>query len=161
MLWRLPKKQMDAQMGEGNRLAMKRVFDRGVCPGLVATVGNGNEEKPVGWIQLADRREFPRLEASRVLKPVDDTPVWSVSCFYIHTPFRRKGLSVSLLKAACEFARNGGATMLEGYPIHTPKKNYPAVYAWTGLYPTFMRAGFSEVARRSPTRPIMRKVLTD
>ena len=163
MLWRLPKKQMDAQMGEANRLAMKTVFDSDDRPpGLVAIhTAEGQETQTVGWIQVAERHRFPRIESSRIFKPVDDLPVWSVSCFLIRRPFRKQRLSVRLLEAACSFARGNGATMIEGYPIDTPKANYPPVYAWTGLYRTFARAGFEEVNRRSPTRPIMRKSLSE
>ena len=151
----LPKKQMDAQMGEGNRLAMKALFDSGQISGLIAFV----EDDPVGWIHLDDRSAFPRLASSRVLKPVDDKPVWSVACFLIGKRHRRKGLSARLLLKACDLARERGAQILEGYPIDTPKTRYPPVYAWTGFAGAFRRAGFSEVARRSPTRPIMRRVL--
>ena len=42
------------------------------------------------------------------------------------------------------------------HPIDPEKPEYPPVYAWTGLKKAFDRAGFSEAARRSPTRPIMR-----
>ncbi len=162
MLWRLPKKQMDAQMGDANRQAMKAIFESGDRPpGLVAVHhAEGDQPKAVGWIQVAERHRFPRMEASRILKPVDDQPVWSVSCFLIQRPFRKQGLSVQLLEAACDFARAHGAEMIEGYPIDTPKANYPPVYAWTGLYRTFVRAGFIEADRRSPTRPIMRRALT-
>jgi hypothetical protein len=33
----------------------------------------------------------------------------------------------------------------------------PAAFAWTGLIAAFRKAGFKEVLRRSPARPIMRK----
>jgi hypothetical protein len=35
----------------------------------------------------------------------------------------------------------------------------PAVFAWTGFAQSFTRAGFVEIARRSPTRPIMRRAV--
>ena len=155
MLWRLSKAEMDAQMGAGNRAAMKALFEAGEVPGLVAY----HDAVAVGWIQVAPRAEFPRLERSRVLQPVDDLPVWSVSCFLVDKRFRRTGLSVQLLRAACDFAQERGAEVLEGYPIDTPKKSYPPVYAWTGFAGAFQAAGFTEVARRSDTRPIMRKTL--
>ncbi|MCP5075524.1 MAG: GNAT family N-acetyltransferase [Rhodobacteraceae bacterium] len=156
MLWRRSKKEMDAGMGENNRQAMKSIFERGHVPGLIAW----HQKEAVGWIQVDERSAFPRLGSSRVLKPVDDKPVWSISCFFINKRFRRKGLSGELLRAACRFAGEKGATILEGYPIDTPKNKYPAVYAWTGFLGAFREAGFEEVARRSATRPIMRKQLT-
>lgn len=155
MLWRLSKRDMEAGMGDGNRRAMKRIFDGGHIPGLVAW----HDDEAVGWIQVDERSVFPRLDASRVLKPVDEKAVWSVSCFLVDKRFRRKGLSAQLLRAACEFARERGAVILEGYPIDTPKAGYPAVYAWTGFVGAFREVGFEEVARRSATRPIMRKQL--
>ncbi len=155
MLWRLSKKQMDAQMGEKNRRAMKAVFKSGEVPGLIAL----NGKDPVGWIQLAPREKFPRLENSRILKPVDDQKVWSVSCFLVHKTHRRHGVSLALLQAACDFAKESGARIVEGYPVEPNKKPYPAVYAWVGFADVFRRAGFKEVLRRSDTRPIMRKIL--
>lgn len=155
MLWRQSKAEMEVRQGDGNRDAMKRLFDAGHIPGLVAFDGTD----AVGWIQIARRAEFPRLDASRILKPVDGADVWSVSCFLVDKRMRRRGLSVHLLNAACEWARNRGATVVEGYPIDTPKPTYPAVYAWTGFSGTFRAVGFKEVARRSPTRPIMRKAV--
>jgi GNAT superfamily N-acetyltransferase len=79
-----------------------------------------------------------------------------VSCFYIDRDYRRRGVSVELLKAAVDFARSLGASIVEGYPVEPDGDNYPAVFAWTGTAKTYRRAGFDEVARRSPTRPIMR-----
>ena len=142
-------------MGDANRAAMKTIFDAGDPPGLIAWQG----DRAVGWIQVAARSEFPRLGSSRVLQPVDDLPVWSVSCFLVDESARHQGISVALLRAACEFARDRGATHLEGYPVDPAKPKYPAVYAWTGFLGSFRSAGFEEVARRSPTRPIMRKAL--
>lgn len=156
MLWRSTKKQMDAHMGDDNRRAMKRVFDTGHVPGLIAW----HDKTPVGWIQVDKRDVFTRLETSRVLKPVNDFPVWSIACFFIHKQYRRRGISIKLLQAACEFVRANGGGVLEGYPIDTPKKSYPSVYAWTGLLGSFEKLGFIEVARRSTTRPIMRKTVT-
>lgn len=153
-LWRVPKKIYEADKGEGNRAAMQALFAAGQVPGLVARDG----DTAVGWISIDARTAFPRLDASRVLKPVDDKPVWSVSCFLVKPPWRRKGLSVALLRAACDLAAARGAEILEGYPVDG-KTNYPAVYGWTGFAGAYRAAGFTEVARRSDTRPIMRKTL--
>lgn len=155
MTWRLSNKAFEAQKGEGNRLAMKKNFESDRPPGLLAYDG----AKAVAWCSLAPRAAFPRLENSRVLKAVDGQEVWSVSCFLIRKSHRKMGLSVALLKAAGEFVREQGGRILEGYPIAPNKKPYPAVYAWTGFEKAFHEAGFTEVLRRSDTRPIMRKDL--
>ena len=153
MLWRLSKKQFESQKGEGNRLAMKAVVDSGEVPGILAFDGS----RAVGWCAVAPRSSYPALSRSRILKPVDDRPCWSVACLFIERSYRKKGVSTGLLIAASEYARSQGAELIEGYPVE-PKsdKDIPPAFAWTGIPGAFIRAGFKEVARRSPTRPIMR-----
>jgi GNAT superfamily N-acetyltransferase len=87
---------------------------------------------------------------------VDEKPVWSVVCFFVAKPFRQKGMSIAMLKAAAEYARKKGAKIVEGYPIEPKKGKMPDVFAYTGLVSAFKQAGFKEVLRRSETRPIMR-----
>lgn len=152
MLWRQSPKQQAAQKGEGNRNAIKTVFESPVPPGLLAYDGTD----PVAWLSVAPRSKFVRLEQSRVLAPIDDEPVWSVSCFLIKRTHRRLGLAVSLLEAAKILVADQGGTMIEGYPVEPRKDPYPSAYAWTGIAESFRRAGFSEIIRRSETRPIMR-----
>jgi GNAT superfamily N-acetyltransferase len=94
-----------------------------------------------------------------VLQPVDTAAVWLITCLLIARSHRRQGVGTALLKAAADFARAHGATLLEGYPIAPTAERYPDAYAWTGLERQFVAAGFVEVARRSDTRPIMRKTL--
>jgi len=157
MLWRLPKKQFEAQKGDGNRQAMRAIVESGEAPGILAYHGT----KPVGWCAVAPRTAYSALSRSRVLKKVDDRDCWSVACLFIEKSHRKKGVATELLRAAGNYARSQGAQLLEGYPVE-PKsgKDIPPAFAWTGIPSAFTRAGFKEVLRRSPTRPIMRKELT-
>lgn len=152
MCWRLKRSQFEKQKGAGNKKALKKIVAAGEVPGLLAYAGR----EPVGWCSVAPREAFPVLENSRILKRVDDQPVWSASCFFVARPYRRQGLSVKLLRAAVTYAKKKGARMVEGYPVEPKKSPMPDVFAWTGLADAFRRAGFKEVLRRSPTRPIMR-----
>ncbi len=160
MLWRQTRKEFEANKGDGNRRAMRALVKSGVEPGLLALrhTGDGSEPtaEPVGWCAIAPRDDYPTLSRSRILKPVDDRPVWSVSCLFIHRSARRQGVATALLRAAADHARRKGARILEGYPQEPKKDPMPAAFAWTGIASSFLRAGFTEVARRSPTRPIMR-----
>jgi GNAT superfamily N-acetyltransferase len=79
-----------------------------------------------------------------------------VSCFFIAKPYRKKGLSIKLLKATVEFARNEGAKIIEAYPVEPKSEKMPDVFAWTGILSTFLAAGFREEKRHSPSRPIVR-----
>lgn len=155
MWWRLPRKKYEARKGPRNKSAMRRIVKAGPPPGVLAFAGR----EPVGWCAIAPRQNYVALENSRVLAPLDAEPVWSIVCFYIAKPWRRKGVSTALLRGAAEFARKRGARLLEGYPLDPQPGKLASMLPWayTGMPKTFQRAGFSEAARRSPTRPIMRK----
>lgn len=150
---RLTRREYEARKGEKNRRAMKRLVERGPPPGLLAYRGG----EPVAWIAIGPRSEYRLLVGSRILAPVDDRPVWSIVCMYLRKDVRRTGLSTPLIAAAADFARKQGAELVEAYP-HVPRQtDMPAVFAWTGFASSFEKAGFQEVARRSATRPIMRR----
>jgi GNAT superfamily N-acetyltransferase len=156
MWWRLPRSAWTRGKGDGNRRELRKLVQAGPPPGILAYEGG----EPVGWCAIAPRPEYPALGRSRVLAPVDDRPaVWSVTCFFVSRPFRRRGVTVQLLKAAVRHARDSGARIVEGYPVVSSTGSMPDAFAYTGLPSAYEKAGFTEVARRSPSRPIMRRVL--
>ena len=152
MWFRLKRSEFEVQKGEGNKQAMRRIIDSGEIPGLLAY----HQEEPVGWCSVAPREDFPVLDRSRILKRVDDQPVWSVVCFFIARPYRHHGVSLQLLQAALDYAQEHGARIVEGYPVEPKKGSTPDVFAYTGLVSMFLQLGFVEAARRSETRPLMR-----
>jgi GNAT superfamily N-acetyltransferase len=156
MYWRLPRAQFTAQKGEGTKQAFQHVVESGEIVGLLAYV----KGQPVGWCAIAPRESYPVLARSRILKRVDEVPVWSVVCFFVSKGYRGQGLTTALLRAAVDYAGQQGARVIEGYPIAPKNPRVPAVFAWTGLASAFRQAGFVEVLRRSETRPIMRYVVT-
>lgn len=155
MWWRLSRKEFEEKKGEGNRTALRRLVKGKTQNGIIAY----DEKNPVGWIAFAPREQYLKLETSKILKPVDDKPVWSVTCFFINKEYRKRGLTIELLKEAEKHTKKNGGRILEGYPIDPKNKEYAPVFANTGLESAYRKAGFTEVARRSQTRPIMRKVL--
>ena len=152
MWWRLKRSEFDQKKGAGTKRAFKQLIARGQVPGLLAYA----EGEPVGWCSVAPREDFSALERSRILWRVDEEPVWSVVCFFVSKPYRRKGVTHRLLTAAIEHAREHGAKIVEGDPVEPKAGSAPDVFVFTGLASTFLKAGFVEVARRSETRPIMR-----
>lgn len=151
MWFRLRRRDFDRNSGEQNKQAMKGIVDSGEVPGLLAYAAG----KPVGWVSLGPREEFTHLEHSRTLKRVDDQPVWSVVCFVVDEQCRGQGLMTKLLQAGIDYARRRGARIVEAYPVE-PKGRLTGYSGFTGIASTFRRAGFVEVVRRSPDRPIMR-----
>lgn len=152
MWWRVKRKDWEASRGNENRTALKALVDAGRVPGLLMY----DEGQPVGWVSVGPREDFGVLQRSPVLKPVDDKPVWSIVCFYIHRDYRGRGLTSRLIDAAIKYAHAQGATIVEGYPIEPRTEDVPDPYAYTGFVSTFQKAGFMEVARRSEHKPIMR-----
>lgn len=152
MTMRLTRSEFQEQKGEGNREAFRAIVEAGPPPGVLAY----DDDVPAGWCAVGPRADYSSLSRSRVLAPVDDNPVWSITCFFIAKEYRHRGLSVQLLRAAVDFAAAQGATIIEGYPIEPNRPNYPPAFAHTGIASIFLAADFVEVARRSETRPIMR-----
>lgn len=152
MYWKQKQSEYESKRGDENRKIFRKLVMSHEEMGILAY----HDGEAVGWCAIAPREEYSRLARSRVLKPLDDKKVWSIVCFFIRGPNRKKGVSAGLLKAAVEFAAGKGAKIIEGYPIEPKTDSYPPVYAWTGFVGAFKKVGFREVGRRSPTRPIMR-----
>ena len=152
MLWRLKRSTYERQKGEGNRRAMKSIVAAGQTPGIIGAI----DKTAVAWCSVAPRETFPALDRSRILKRIDGQPVWSISCFFVRKDHRGKGVSTCMAAAAVDYVRKQGGQIVEAYPVEPKKKRTAPVFAWTGLAAAFRKAGFSECARRSETRPIMR-----
>lgn len=152
MAWRLGGALFRAGKGAGNRQRLRALVEGGSAPGLLAYDGR----TPVGWCAVAPRTEYASLARSRVLAPVDQEPVWSVSCLFVLKPWRRRGISVALLREAVRLAGRKGARWVEGYPVIPHSDTAPDVFLWTGILSSFEKAGFTIVARRSEARPILR-----
>jgi GNAT superfamily N-acetyltransferase len=154
MYWKLRGKAYEEARGSETRQMHKSIVDSGVVTGLMAYLHG----EVVGWVAVEPRSAYEKLAYSRALKPVDEKPVWSVTCFFVAKKFRRQGITVGLLKASVEHVRRQGGKIVEGYPVDT-QKNMPAPFVYTGTASAFEQAGFKEVARHAPTRPIFRFVI--
>jgi GNAT superfamily N-acetyltransferase len=136
---------------EKNKAALRKLVKNGPPPGLLAFDG----DLAVGWCQLVPRADLPWLDHTSTLAQVDETPVWSLSCFYVRRGYRRKGVMSALIAEALKVAERAKAPALEAYPVD---KSVPESSSnlFTGTASIFARAGFKTVARRVPARPIMR-----
>jgi GNAT superfamily N-acetyltransferase len=139
---------------ETRKRALKALVDRGVVPGLIGY----RSGRPIGWISLGPRADYARLERSPVMKPVDEAEVWSIVCFFVDARERGQGVSEALLKAALAWARTKGVTLVEAYPVDRASRG-AADSMWFGAKSMYDAAGFREVARRKPTRAVVRKAL--
>jgi ribosomal protein S18 acetylase RimI-like enzyme len=137
---------------DANRAELKALVDAGEPPGLIAYRG----KTPVGWVSVGPREHYARLKRSPVMKPIDDQPVWSIVCFVVPTAFRGQGVARALLRGAIAYAKKQGAKLLEAYPVDRPGRSKDDAM-WFGAMSMYDKAGFKEVARRKPERPVVRR----
>ena len=142
---------------EGNRAAMRRQLTTATVPrGLIAY----QDEIPVGWCAVAPRADYPRVAHMRVpAATVDEPDLWAVTCFVVRVGHRRSGVAGRMLSAAVAFARDHGARTVEGYPFDRSVRGTSAATLFVGTLSMFERAGFVEVARPLPARPVVRLAL--
>ncbi|QAY74265.1 GNAT family N-acetyltransferase [Agromyces protaetiae] len=146
--------RLASQLAEGGRAAQS---GREQGPGLLAYLG----DTPVGWCAVEPRPGLPRLRGSRIVTTgtrhpdLDDAAIWAVTCFVVPRAHRRKGVGSALARAAVEYAREGGARALEAYAVDATTGTKRAADLFHGAISMFEAAGFTEVARTSPTRAVM------
>ena len=137
--------------GDGHRARLEAEVGQGDEPGLLAYM----DRTAVGWCRLGARERFERLKHAPKLARVDNEPVWSVVCFYVHPTAKRKGVASALLDAALNHAAAHRAPILEAYPVREGHMN---IDAYTGYLPMFLHAGFEQV-HDAGRRVVVRKRL--
>jgi GNAT superfamily N-acetyltransferase len=144
-----------------NRAALHRQITAAAIPvGLIAYL----DERPVGWTRVAPRFEVPWVLSNRALKRLlpEDSGAWWVTCFVVDGKYRGRAVGHALLNAAVSHARDHGASVVEGHPVDTDKLTASSVSGsalFTGTLAMFVAAGFTEIGRTFPSRPVMRLFL--
>src|SRR5262245_11715229 len=155
MYWRIGS-EYHKRPRERNRNAFRAIVKHGPPPGLLAFDG----ERAVGWCQLTPRDDLCWLNRAPFFERVDDAPVWSISCFYVRRGYRKQGVMSALIAAALKLAWRARAPAVEAYPVDTTRAGSTS-NVFTGTMSAFTRAGFKAVARRVPSRPVMRHDLRE
>ncbi len=150
--FRQTRKEYSVNSGEKNKTFLHSLVNAGQPIGLIAY----SASRPVGWCAISPRENYSSLERSRVYKRVDDQPVWSLTCFYTARDYRRKGVSLYLIKAAIAYVGDHGGNIVEAYPEVTNGESIPAGDAYTGILDVFKKLGFQEVTGEKISRPVVR-----
>jgi GNAT superfamily N-acetyltransferase len=119
--------------GESNRRKdyAKWLIDTERMKGFLAY----EDGKVVGWVNVNDKRHFPRL--SEIYDKNEKT--MSVVCFIVQKEHRRKGIAQKLLDAIIADAVDGGYSIIEAYPKKKAKSEYGS---WNGPYEMYAKNGF-------------------
>jgi GNAT superfamily N-acetyltransferase len=155
MWWRQTRREFDERHGEKNKQAMKRIVDSGEVPGILAY----EDGAPVAWCSVAPRERYGSLNRSRVLKPLDDTPVWSLVCMFVAKGARGRGLTTKLIDGAVDYVKGRDGKVVEAYPVAPRGRRLDAVSSFMGVPAMFREAGFVECARPSKARIVMRRTV--
>ena len=107
------------------------------------------------------RHQLAGVLANQALRRVltDDDSAWWVTCFAVQQRLRSNGVARPLLDVAVAHADQHGATAVEGHPVDTDalKADWTSGSAFfTGTMRLLLAAGFSEIGRTYPTRPVLR-----
>jgi GNAT superfamily N-acetyltransferase len=140
-----------------NRSALRREVQEAEIPiGLLAYL----EDDVIGWTRVMPRSALPGITENRALAKIldEDPDAWWVSCFVVRREHRGIGIGAALLDAAVDWAVQHGASELAGHPVDTNGlAGTPSPSAtFTGTLTMFQQAGFTEIGRTYPTRPVMR-----
>ena len=96
-----------------------RVRD-GVTIGILRSVGG----EPVAWCSIAPRDTYRRGLAGKTATAWDSDGVWSIGCFYAPRRLRGQGATRRFIAAAQEYERQGGASVVEAYPVDLGSPRY-------------------------------------
>ena len=142
--------------------AFRSIVEAGPPPGLIAY----DRGKAVGWCAVGPRLASSRFQEAKASRPPQDvsepdvSSVYAITCFFISTGYRRQGLMRQLASAAVEFAIANNAVAVDACAID-PEKPLTWGEGFVGIASVFTKLGFSEIARRSPRRPLMRLKLSE
>ncbi|WP_308799968.1 GNAT family N-acetyltransferase [Agromyces silvae] len=131
-------------------------------PGLLAY----DDDTPAGWCAIEPRPGLTRLRRSSIVTTgteqpdLDDEAVWALSCFVIPPEHRGRGIATELAHAAVGFAAQHGARVVEAYAVDAAaRRHVSAAELYHGTIAMFAAAGFTEIARPTPSRVVMQHAL--
>lgn len=156
-MWpRQPRSVWKATPRDKRKAMFRAIVMKGPPPGLIAY----EDDVAIGWCAVGPRASVSAFDGARTSKPIDVSidraRAFAITCFYIRTGHRKKGLMAILAEAAAAFARKHGAQSVEACAIDTPRQLMWGE-GFVGLASVFQKLGFEEIARRTPTRPLMRR----
>lgn len=158
--FRLPPAARRENDRERNKDHIRVRIETGPPPGLLAF----QDGKAVGWMQVGPRADVPEFNnagrGSAPLEPADasDPDVWAISCFFLRSKARGKGLTHQLVQGGIEFARENGARFLEACPMDLSRDSR-SIGLFVGSTRVFEKAGFQRMVERKTGRPLVRLVL--
>jgi len=114
----------------------------------------------VGWCQFGPTDELPRIKHRRAyLDGLSALPDWRITCFFVDSKYRRRGVASAALEGALdEIARLGGGTV-ESYPEDIEGRSVSASFLHNGTVSMFESHGFERIRRLGKHHWVVAKVV--
>ena len=126
-------------LGHGSReTAFRALCERPNPPGVIGY----RDGIPVAWCSIEPRSANTRLGRSKLIRPIDDVPVWSIICVVVRSGHRKRGYTTALLDGAVAYAAARGAPAVESYPVDAVDGRIDLTMAFVGTRAMFEAAGF-------------------
>jgi GNAT superfamily N-acetyltransferase len=149
MVWRDYGRSEDANDKDSRKAGMRARIVSGAPVGLLAYL----DDEPVAWCSVAPRHSFKTSLDGKAAATTADS--WSLTCLFVKRAHRGTGVSDRLIEAAIDYARSGGATRLEAYPVDPESPSY----RFCGFVGQFDRHGFVDEGRVGTRRHLAGKAL--
>jgi GNAT superfamily N-acetyltransferase len=120
----------------------------GVPIGLLFSDG----AQDVGWCSVAPRGTYQGIGGP---DPVAGATVWTIACLHLRRDRRGGGFVSQMIRAAEDYARANGATVIEATPVDAESPSF----RFMGRVTQFAALGYAEVAMAGKRRHVMRKEL--
>jgi ribosomal protein S18 acetylase RimI-like enzyme len=124
---------------EQNRAAQSAAIEAGEASGYLAYSGG----RVVGWCHAAPRGDLPLLDAGQTAE--GDDSIASIVCFNVKPAHRGQGVASTLLASAAADLFTKGFSVVEAYPLESPRDNGQAYHGPLAMY---LEAGFERVGEQ-------------
>lgn len=148
---RLSSAEYNKNKGDKNKKLFLQLIKRCEPLGVLAYY----DKKPIAWCSVSPKSTLKQMKNSRIMDLTPDEDTWSIVCLFIKKEFRMKQISSVIIKQAVDYAFRNGAKTVEAYPVISKNDKMPDVFAWTGIWKSYAKAGFKKVKQVSETKLIM------
>lgn len=136
-----------------NRELKKSLVEQGRAHAALVYDG----DRPVGWCQFGPPDELPHIYHKKQVETDEHTPPdWRITCFFVDTDYRGKGVAKAALLGALELIREAGGGVVESYPQDTHGKRIHVSFLYNATKSLFAECGFTFAGVKGKNHAIMR-----
>lgn len=138
---------------EGNRILKKELVETNRSH--AALVYEGDE--CIAWCQYGSPAELPAIYHKKEVE--DSTYIWPdyrITCIFVHTKYRKKGVAKIAVKGALDLIHDLGGGIVEAYPQDTKDNKVSSSFLYNGTRKMFESLGFEYIKPKGKNHSVMR-----